>query len=48
MSEEYYMIIPDEVREAYLRDKRVDKRKQWLKENMEDSVLKSLQSYQRE
>jgi hypothetical protein len=25
MSEEYYMIIPDRRREAYLRDKRVDK-----------------------
>jgi hypothetical protein len=46
MSEEYYMIIPDEVREAYLRDKRVDKRNNdWKTGGF--CFFKSLQSYQR-
>lgn len=40
MTEEHYLSIPDETRETYLRDKRVDEEKGDWKENMKDSVYK--------
>ena len=36
MSEEHYMIIPEQVREVHLRDKRVDEEKNDWSENMKD------------
>ena len=37
MTEEHYLSIPDETREIYLRDKRVDEEKGDWKENMSDT-----------
>ena len=39
MTEEHYLSIPDEVRECYLRDKRVDEEKGDWKENMKDPIF---------
>ena len=38
MSEEHYMAIPSDVRESFLRDKRVDEEKGDWKENMKDPI----------
>ena len=42
MTEEHYMSIPNEVREFYLRDKRVDEEKGDWKENMKDPFYEGL------
>lgn len=42
MSEEHYMIIPDEVRESLLRDKRVDEEKGDWSENMKDPLFETI------
>jgi hypothetical protein len=39
MSEEHYLSIPDETRETFLRDKRVDEEKGDWSENMKDAVF---------
>jgi len=42
MTEEHYLSIPDETRETFLRDKRVDEEKGDWKENMKDAYYESL------
>ena len=39
MSEEHYLTIPSQVRECFLRDKRVDEEKSDWSENMKDAVF---------
>ena len=42
MSEEFYMIIPEQVRTAYLSSKRVDEEKNDWSENMKDKTYSDL------
>jgi len=42
MSEEHYMIIPEDVRLCYLSSKRVDEEKNDWTENMKDKIFSDL------